>query len=300
MNALSLPSPAKVNRFLHITGRRKDGYHLLQTLFQFLDYGDELHFELRDDNQICLYPYAHLGITQAENLIYRTALTLQQAANIQYGINIHWKKRLPIGGGLGGGSSNAATCLFALNWLWQLNWPLSRLRELGVTLGADIPFFLFGHSAFGEGIGEQLSETPLDQPWFLVVIPPCQVATSKMYAHSELTRNTPTLRIGTLIEGGIEQHLSKLTNDFEPVVRKCYPEVDEALKWLSNYGEARLNGSGASVFACFSTEEEAKILAERLPSQFTCFIAKGLNVSPLMQTAMSIGIKYDNWGVAKR
>ncbi len=281
---LSLPAPGKVNRFLHIVGRRPDGYHLLQTLFQYIDYGDRLHFELRDDNKISLSPKESLGIQEQDNLIYRAALALQQFANVNRGVDIHWEKQLPLGGGLGGGSSNAATCLFALNWIWQLNLSQKELMQIGVTLGADVPFFLFGHSAFGEGIGEQLTAMELPPVWFLIITPPCQVATVKMYAQPDLTRNTPTLRIGALAEGGIDT-LNKLENNFEPVVRQHYPEVDDALKWLSNYGQARLSGSGASVFACFSTQTQAEKIAKLLPPRFKGFVAKGLNTSPLLQAA---------------
>ncbi len=287
MSSLCFTSPAKVNRFLHIVGRRDDGYHLLQTLFQYLDYGDELSFELRQDNKICLSPQTHNGILEQDNLIYKAALALQSASQCQQGANIHWIKRLPLGSGLGGGSSNAATCLYALNLIWQLNWSKSALMDLGLRLGADVPFFLFGHTALGEGIGEKLSAVELPTVWFLVITPPCLVSTPKMYAHPQLTRNSPTLRIEALAKDGLENTLSQCRNDFEALVRQCYPDVDNALKWLSNYGEARLSGSGASVFACFSTQEQAQRVAEQLPPNLKGFVAKGMNTSPL------------NWGVAK-
>lgn len=298
--SLSFPSPAKINRFLHITGRREDGYHLLETLFQFLDYGDEISVELRQDNQICLFPQTQHGIPTQHNLIYKAAIALQQSAQCKLGANIHWQKRLPLGSGLGGGSSNAATCLFALNLLWKLNWSQAQLMELGLTLGADVPVFLFGHTALAEGIGEKCIAVEMPPNWFLVLTPDCMVETPKMYAKSELTRNTPTLRIEALAKGGITQTLSHTRNDFEPVVRLHYPEVDAALKWLSNYSEARLSGSGASVFACFETQEQAQAVAEKLPLNMKGFIAKGMNQSPLMQKAVSIGFQSNDWGVAKR
>lgn len=298
--SFTFPSPAKVNRFLHINGQREDGYHLLQTLFQFLDYGDELSVELRQDNQIFLSPQTQLGIAQEDNLIYKAAIALAQASQCRLGANIHWQKRLPLGSGLGGGSSNAATCLFALNLLWELNWSQEQLMALGLTLGADVPVFLFGHTALAQGIGEECVAINMPPSWFLVLTPDCKVETAKMYAKSELTRNTPTLRIGALAEGGIEQQLSHFRNDFEPVVRQHYPEVDAALKWLSNYGEARLSGSGASVFACFSSQEQAQEIANCLPPAMKGFIAKGMNQSPLMQKAKSAGFKCNDWGVAKR
>lgn len=288
----SLPSPAKINRFLHIVGRRQDGYHLLQTLFQYLDYGDLLHFEQRHDNQIVLKPAEALGIIQTENLIYRAAAALRQAAQIDKGVTIHWEKQLPLGAGLGGGSSNAATCLFALNWLWQLNWSQPQLMDLGASLGADIPFFLYGHTALGEGIGELLTAVSLPETWFLVVTPPCQVVSAKMYAQPDLTRNTPTLRIDTLVRDETDLNLSGLGNDFEPVVRRLFPEVDNALKWLSNYGDARLSGSGASAFVCFNSQAQAKEVASRLPKSYKAFVAKGMNKSPLLLAAESLGIKY--------
>ncbi|MBN9288388.1 MAG: 4-(cytidine 5'-diphospho)-2-C-methyl-D-erythritol kinase [Gammaproteobacteria bacterium 39-13] len=288
----SLPSPAKINRFLHIVGRRQDGYHLLQTLFQYLDYGDMLHFELRNDNHIVLNPRDALGIPQTENLIYRAAEALRKAAQIEKGVTIHWEKQLPLGAGLGGGSSNAATCLFALNWLWQLNWSRQQLMDLGTSLGADIPFFLYGHTAWGEGIGELLTTVSLPESWILVVVPQCQVVSAKMYAQTDLTRNTPTLRIEALVRDETDLDLNGLRNDFEPVVRRLFPEVDNALKWLSNYGEARLSGSGASVFASFASFAEAKEVASRLPKPYKAFIAKGLNKSPLLLAAESLGIKY--------
>ncbi|MBS0286249.1 MAG: 4-(cytidine 5'-diphospho)-2-C-methyl-D-erythritol kinase [Proteobacteria bacterium] len=300
MKKISLPAPAKINLFLHIVGRREDGYHLLQSLFHYLDYGDSLHFELRADNKICLHPQEHLGINEQDNLIYKAARALQQSAQCNQGVNIHWEKRLPLGSGLGGGSSNAATCLLALNALWDLNWSQDNLINLGVTLGADVPFFLFGHTALGEGIGEKLTALTIAPTWFLVITPDCNVATPKMYALSELTRNTPRLRIGTLVEGGINYALSECRNDFEPVVRQHYAEVNDAFKWLSNYSQARMSGSGASVFASFSTKAQAQEVAQQLPAHLKGFIAKGMNSSPLMQSALSKGIINNDWGVAKR
>lgn len=282
---ISLPSPAKVNRFLHIVGRRQDGYHLLQTLFQYLDYGDMLQFELRTDAQIVLHPQHNLGIAQYDNLIYRAALLLQQTAKTEFGVNISWEKQIPLGAGLGGGSSNAATCLVALNWLWQLNWSTEQLIDLGLTLGADVPFFLFGQSAIGEGIGEKLTPFEISEPWYLVITPPCQVVTAKMYAHPDLTRNTTAFRIEALAKDGIENNPSKFRNDFESLVRRHYPEVDDAFKWLSNYGQARLSGSGAGVFACFSTREQATEIASNLPPRLKGFVAKGINRSPLIEAA---------------
>ncbi|MFI4938507.1 MAG: 4-(cytidine 5'-diphospho)-2-C-methyl-D-erythritol kinase, partial [Candidatus Berkiellales bacterium] len=247
--AFSLPSPAKINHFLHIVGKRHDGYHLLQTLYQFLDYGDLLHFELREDNnEIILSRCDLLDIPNENNLIYRAAKALQKKAHCQKGVNINIEKQIPLGSGLGGGSSNAATTLIALNALWDLNLPVSQLMQLGEALGADVPIFIFGHSAWGEGIGEKLTPVDLVEPWFMVITPSCQVMTAHMFADPHLTRNTPPFKIEALANDDIHDLLSGFRNDFEPLVRRNYPEVDDAMKWLSNFGKAQLSGSGASVF----------------------------------------------------
>lgn len=281
MNKLTLPSPAKINRFLHIVGRRDDGYHLLQTLFQFIDIGDMLSFELRNDGQIVLSPPSQLGIPQTDNLIFKAAKLLQEQSQTHYGVTIHWQKVLPLGAGLGGGSSNAATCLVALNQLWNLNYSKQTLLALGVRLGADVPIFIYGHSAFAEGIGEQLTPIELPPSWFVILVPACHVNTAKMYAVPELTRDTPRLRIGALVRGEINTLLKGLKNDFEPVVRQYHPEVDEALTWLSNFSVARLSGSGASVFACFDSFSQAQDVAQCVPEHWKKFVVKGLNHSPL-------------------
>lgn len=283
MHKLTLPSPAKINRFLHIVGRREDGYHLLQTLFQYVDIGDTLHFEVREDAQIVLSPQTHLGISSQDNLIFKAAKLLQEKSKTTLGVTIQWQKILPLGSGLGGGSSNAATVLVALNQLWNLNYSKQILIELGVRIGADVPFFIFGHSAFAEGIGEQLSAFTFPPCWILILVPDCHVNTAKMYAAPELTRSTPRLRIEALVQGETKTLLKGLKNDFEPVVRRYHPEVDEALKWLSNFSDARLSGSGASVFACFDSLSEAQAVAESVPAHWTKFVAKGLNHSPLYE-----------------
>lgn len=285
---LSLRSPAKVNHFLHIIGRREDGYHLLQTCFQFLDYGDEMSFTLRDDSQIVLQPDNMMGIPNATNLIYRVAYAFQQATHTQQGITISVNKRLPLGAGLGGGSSNAATTLLVLDLLWGINWPLNDLMSLGLSFGADIPVFIKGQASLAEGVGEQLTPIELDQPWVAVITPPCQVISAKMYADSELTRNTQALRIEALAKGEFKNIFGELRNDFEPLVRRHYPAVDDSMKWLSNFGEPRLSGSGASVFACFETETAAKSVIEKLPTHLTGFVAKGVNESPTVQAVKKV------------
>lgn len=291
LTKLCLCSPAKVNHFLHITGQRSDGYHLLQTCFQFLDHGDELEFELRDDNQIILLPADMAGISNETNLIYRVAKALQQTAPTPQGVTITVNKRLPIGAGLGGGSSNAATTLLALDLLWGLDWPLDDLMKLGLSFGADIPVFIKGHAALAQGIGEQLTPIKLTENWLAVVTPPCQVISAKMYADSELTRNTPALRIEALAKGEFKNNFSELRNDFEPLVRRRYPEVDDAMKWLSNFGEPRLSGSGASVFASFETEQAAKNVIEKLPAHLKGFFAKGVNISPAAQAVSKVRVQ---------
>lgn len=300
MNRLDLPSPAKINRFLHIVGRRADGYHLLQTLFQFLDYGDHLRFTLRQDDQILIHPSPLCGIPDEQNLIYQAARLLQQQNPSAKGVEIQVEKCLPLGAGLGGGSSNAATTLFALNWLWGLKLSQPQLMALGIRLGADVPFFLYGYTAWGEGIGEQLTQAPLPEQWLLVAIPACHISTPKMYAHPDLTRNTPSLTIEALNKGEMDPLLSELKNDFEPLARRLYPEVEEAFKWLSNFGQPRLSGSGASIFVCFPSQKEARAVAENLPQYISGFVAKGINKSPLLLAAENLGFKENDWGVAKR
>lgn len=300
LNSFSLPAPAKVNRFLHIIGRRTDGYHLLETLFQFLDVGDHLHFTLREDGEIILVPLTAMDIPNETNLVYRIARALQEVTGTQAGVTIQLNKTLPIGGGLGGGSSNAATTLLALNHLWAINWPLTKLLDFSLSFGADIPVFIYGRASLAEGVGEKLTAIELNEPWYVVITPSCQVATVKMYADPQLTRNTPSLRIETLAKVEIENMMGELKNDFEPVVRSHYPEVAAAMEWLSNYGKARLSGSGASVFSCFNSEAEASVVAKQLPPRFKGFVAKGMNKSLLISVAESLGFQFNDWGVAKR
>ncbi len=288
LTKLSLCAPAKVNHFLHITGQRADGYHLLQTCFQFLDHFDELEFVLRNDDKIVLLPENMAGIPNETNLIYRVAKALQHTASIQQGVTITVNKHLPIGAGLGGGSSNAATTLLALDLLWELDWPLDDLMKLGLSFGADIPVFIKGHAALAEGVGELLTPIKLTENWLVVITPPCQVISAKMYADSELTRNTPAFRIEALAKGEFKNNFSELRNDFELLVRRRYPEVDDAMKWLSNFGEPRLSGSGASVFASFETEQAAKKVIEKLPAHLKGFIAKGVNESPAVKAVNKV------------
>lgn len=267
------PAPAKLNLFLHIVGRRPDGYHLLQTAFQFLDYGDRLRFTLRHDGTIRRITSLE-GVPEDRDLTVRAAALLKQTGNAVQGVDIAVEKRLPLGAGLGGGSSDAATVLVALNRLWGLNLPRERLAELGLRLGADVPVFVHGQAAWAEGVGERLTPLALPEPWYLVVVPPCHVATAEIFAAPELTRNAPPLKIAAFLSGAG-------TNLCEPVVRRRYPEVGEVLDWLGRYGPARMSGTGAAVFAAFPAEAEARTVLAQIPAGWRAWVARGMNVSPL-------------------
>ena len=279
MNSLVLPSPAKLNLFLHILGRRPDGYHELQTLFQFLNYGDTLTLTARTDGRIVL-EQSLPGVPDEENLIVRAARQLAATAgHTTPGVSIAVDKQLPMGGGLGGGSSNAATTLVGLNRLWGLNRSLDELAELGLSLGADVPVFVRGHAAWGEGVGERLTDANPPEDWFLVIKPPCDISTKEIFSEQGLTRDTPGIKIAPAFEGDA----SRYRNDCEDVVRKLYPEVNQSLEWLSQFGPARLTGTGACIFGRFPTESAARIIWESKPSGITGFVAKGVNISPLHQ-----------------
>ncbi|MDC0662544.1 4-(cytidine 5'-diphospho)-2-C-methyl-D-erythritol kinase [Marinobacter sp. SS21] len=274
---LRLPAPAKLNLFLHINGRRSDGYHELQTLFQFLDYGDELDFQLRPDGGISLSP-AIAGVPDEDNLIVRAARLLAERSPTPVpGVRINLHKVLPMGGGLGGGSSDAATTLLALNHLWQLRLPLEELAQLGLSLGADVPVFVRGFAAFAEGVGEILTPATPPEDWFVVLKPACNINTGKIFSAQGLTRDTPRIKIAPAFEGDA----SRYRNDCEDVVCGLYPEVKKSLDWLSQFGPARLTGTGACIFGRFPTESAARNIWESKPSGITGFVAKGVNQSPL-------------------
>jgi 4-diphosphocytidyl-2-C-methyl-D-erythritol kinase len=275
-DTLILPAPAKLNRLLHIVGRRPDGYHELQTLFQFLDYGDTLHLARRDDGEIRLTP-ALAGLPAEENLIVRAARWLQAATGCRLGADLHLEKRLPMGGGLGGGSSNAATALLGLDRLWRLDLDLDQLAELGLQLGADVPVFVHGRAAWAEGIGERLTPVTLDSPWFVVVHPGVAVATPAVFQAPQLTRDTPPITMARALQGGAPSW----RNDCEPTVRSLYPAVAEVLDWLEARAPAMLTGTGACVFARLDSHAEARRLLADLPSRFAAFTARGLDRSPL-------------------
>ena len=273
------PSPAKLNLFLYITGQRADGYHTLQTLFQFLDYGDTIDITPRSDGEIHLLTPVE-GVAHEDNLIVRAARSLMKAASESNclpkgsGADISIDKRLPMGGGLGGGSSNAATVLVALNHLWQCGLSVDELAALGLTLGADVPVFVRGHAAFAEGVGEILTPVEPEEKWYLVAHPGVSIPTPVIFNDPDLTRNTPKRSIKTLLK-------CEFSNDCEVIARKRFREVDAALSWLLEYAPSRLTGTGACVFAEFDTESRARQVLEQAPEWLKGFVAKGVNLSPL-------------------
>ena len=275
------PSPAKLNLFLYITGQRANGYHDLQTLFQFVDYGDKLAFTLRDDEKITLSPSVD-GVPDEQNLIVRAARLLKQRLEqdgkpAPRGVDIQLEKVLPMGGGLGGGSSNAATTLIALNDLWQGELSDEQLAALGVSLGADVPVFVMGHAAFAEGIGEVLVPVSPPEKWYLVAHPGVSIPTPAIFGDPELTRNTPKRLIDELLH-------ADFSNDCEPIARKRFCEVEQLVSWLLEYAPSRLTGTGACVFAEFDTKEAADEVLNKAPAWISGFVARGINVSPLHQT----------------
>ena len=268
------PSPAKLNLMLHIVGRRPDGYHLLQTVFQFLNFGDQLFFTVRSDRQI-QHSNPLPGVPVESDLTIRAARLLQKSSDCGLGAEIKIDKKLPMGGGLGGGSSNAATTLVALNRLWNTRLSTEKLAQLGLQLGADVPVFIHGHAAWAEGVGEELTPLQLPQPWFLVLIPNCHVATAEVFCDQDLTRNTPRIRIRDFLADGGH-------NDCLPVVQRLYPEITTALDWLGQYAEAKLTGTGACIYASFDTEEAAQEILNRRAAELNGFVAQGVNRSPLL------------------
>jgi len=270
------PAPAKLNLFLHVVGRRENGYHELQTVFQFLDRADELRFRVRTDGQI-LRTSGPSAIAAEQDLCVRAARALQAATHVELGVEIDVVKRIPWGAGLGGGSSDAATTLVALNRLWRCGLSLDELARLGLNLGADVPVFVLGQAAWAEGIGERLTPLQLPQPWYLVITPPCHVSTAEIFNDPELTRDTPKIKISDFLAG--QGH-----NDCLPVVRRRHPQVAQVLDWLSAQGvPARLTGTGASVFASFAEPAQASALLEMLPVGWAGFVAQGRNRSPLYE-----------------
>ena len=273
VKTLSALSPAKLNLFLHVTGRRPDGYHSLQTVFQLLNWGDDMRFEWRESPNITLSGDTD-DIAAEDNLILRAARLI---APCDQGAHIHVRKRIPRGGGLGGGSSNAATTLLALNRLWGLGLNLDTLLRLGEPMGADVPIFIQGQSAWAEGIGEELTPVSLPKRWFVVAQPDCMVSTAEIFAHPELTRQTPPITVQAFFSGAGR-------NDLQPVVESRYPEVQRAVEWLKEYSpDARMTGSGACVFASLESEQEARDIAARAPAGLAVVVAEGLDRLPDMQ-----------------
>jgi 4-diphosphocytidyl-2-C-methyl-D-erythritol kinase len=287
------PAPGKLNLMLRVIGRRPDGYHLLQTVFQFIDRCDWLSFDVRSDGRVGLRSLLP-GVPQEQDLTVRAACLLQKAAGCHYGVDIHVEKRLPMGGGLGGGSSDAATTLVALNKLWDVGFSVERLSGLGIQLGADVPVFVHGCSAWAEGIGEQLTPLELPTPWYVVIVPACHVSTAKIFSSAGLTRDSKPITIRSFISGNQD-------NDCLAVVTQTYQPVNAALSDLAQFGKSRLTGTGACVFAAFDSLSRAQDAANKLSDRWRVFVTKGINRSPLYdKSARCRCLKHRvNWGVAK-
>ncbi|MFU2133562.1 4-(cytidine 5'-diphospho)-2-C-methyl-D-erythritol kinase [Gallibacterium anatis] len=271
--SFSFPCPAKLNLFLYINGRREDGYHELQTLFQFLDFSDQLTVTINNSGNITLENQLD-DVVPEDNLIFRAAKLLQQYAQTSLGASLSIEKKLPMGGGVGGGSSDAATTLVALNYLWQTNLSLSQLAELGLKLGADVPIFVHGKAAFAEGVGEKISYCEPDEKYYVVLKPNVAISTAKIFQDPKLPRNTPKRSLSQLLA-------DVYTNDCEKVVRDHYPEVEQAIQWLVQYAPTRLTGTGACIFAEFDSQDAAIAVYQQRPTHLSGFVAKGVNRSPL-------------------
>lgn len=271
------PAPAKLNLLLRVVGRRDDGYHLLQTVFRFLDFGDALEFRVRADGGV-LRRVPLPGVAAADDLVVRAARLLQQTTGCGKGAEIVVEKRLPLGGGLGGGSSDAATTLVALNHLWATGLDRDELARLGLRLGADVPVFVYGHAAWGEGVGDRLTPVDLAESWYVVVHPAVSVSTAEIFKDPELTRNSPPITIADFVAGDTG-------NDCLAVVERRYPAVAEARRLLGRFGAARLTGTGGCVFVEIPDESAARRVLAKLPAGLRAFAARGLNRSPLLDAA---------------
>lgn len=274
------PAPAKLNLFLYINGQRPDGYHELQTLFQFIERADYLTIQANLTGQITLAPSSDIKLE--DNLIYKAAIALQQASGTEFGADIQLEKNLPMGGGLGGGSSDAATTLVALNQQWQLNYTPQALAKIGVTLGADVPIFIHGRAAIAQGVGELLTDVDIEQPWYVVVMPPVHVSTVSVFTHKGLTRNTAKRSISALLT-------SPWHNDCESLVKKQYPEVAKAIDALIEYAPSRLTGTGACVFATCKNQQHAQSVLDACPAWLNGFVTQGSN-----QSALYKHLNYEN------
>ncbi|MBI1673040.1 MULTISPECIES: 4-(cytidine 5'-diphospho)-2-C-methyl-D-erythritol kinase [unclassified Shewanella] len=269
------PAPAKLNLFLHVNGRRADGYHELQTLFQFIDYCDMLDFKVTETAELILHSNISNVVADSDNLILRAAKSLQQTTGFSGGAEIWLDKRLPMGGGLGGGSSDAATTLVALNTLWNTQLSTEELAKIGLKLGADIPVFIHGFAAFAEGVGERLQAVNPSEPWYLIIAPDAHVSTAEVFQDPLLPRDTPKLAIDTLMN-------QPWANDCQKLVVSKYPQVAKALGWLLEYAPSRMTGTGACVFGEFTQKQQALAALAKLPSEMQGFVAQGMNLSPLI------------------
>ncbi|HEY6722261.1 MAG TPA: 4-(cytidine 5'-diphospho)-2-C-methyl-D-erythritol kinase [Burkholderiales bacterium] len=268
------PAPAKLNLFLHVVGRRPDGYHLLQTAFRLIELCDWLRFTPRADAEVRL-ARGLPGIAENEELAVRAARLLQSEGGSNRGVDIEIEKNIPVGGGLGGGSSDCATTLAVLNRLWGLDFPRERLAAMALALGADVPFFLSGGNAFAEGVGERLTPLELPPAWYVVLVPPVSVSTQAIFTAPELTRNSKTIKMS-----GFSAGFGR--NDLESVVCRRHAEVAAHLEWLREFGDARMSGSGACVFVEFAAEREARSVLSRMPAEMRGFAVRGLDRHPLV------------------
>ena len=289
------PSPAKLNLFLHIVGQRSDGYHQLQTVFQFIDHSDTIDIKVVEGDKIELLTPIE-GVNNEDNLIVKAAILLQKnileksttSMNLALGAQIKVTKVLPMGGGLGGGSSNAATVLLALNKLWRANLSLTDLAQLGLELGADVPIFIHGFAAFAEGVGEELTPISPKEYWYLVSKPDVSISTASVFTAKGLTRNTPKVNLN----GDIAKlDIDLCHNDCQTLVIKQYPEVAKLLAWLVEYAPSRMTGTGACIFSRFETEQEACHIQSLLPYGITSFVAKGVNTSPLCDAIAKLALQ---------
>ena len=269
------PAPAKLNLFLHVNGRRADGYHELQTLFQFINYCDMLDFKVTETAELILHSNISNVVADSDNLILRAAKSLQQTTGFTGGAEIWLDKRLPMGGGLGGGSLDAATTLVVLNTLWNTQLSTEELAKIGLKLGADIPVFIHGFAAFAEGVGERLQAVNPSEPWYLIIAPDAHVSTAEVFQDPLLPRDTPKLAIDTLMN-------QPWANDCQKLVVSKYPQVAKALGWLLEYAPSRMTGTGACVFGEFTQKQQALAALAKLPSEMQGFVAQGMNLSPLI------------------
>ena len=270
------PAPAKLNLFLHITGRRPDGYHQLQTVFRLLDWGDTVHLRLREDDEIHRIGESVAGVAEADDLLVRAAKLLQKEASIAQGVDIGIEKRIPSGGGFGGGSSDAATVLRVLNREWALDWPVGRLAELGLALGADVPVFVHGQNAWAEGLGDVITPISLPPAWYVLAFPGVHAPTAGLFQADDLTRDSAPATIADFLSGSCSG------NAFEPVLRRREKAVDAVFSALSAIGTPRLTGSGSGCFVEFASRDDADAALRRLPAQLDARVVSGVAASPLL------------------